>query len=628
MQIDLMKKLPVREHIRNMKAILHVIAEIDRGYFWGTSVVHLINVLVPYMELLLSAYILDAITAGSSFEEMFLRTAIMVGGIFVLHFLASTVWNRMEIRREYIFHIYECSREEKMLHMDFAKIDSPKIRELRERISRDLNWGAGINSVFWQFNGILYNCMDLVGAVFLGAPVIVLFIRTKNYGVWLLFLLVFAAIVIALRLNTFFTKKENRFLFMCNASMEDLEEEHREKESCYGLSFSLAYEGGFDYRNGKVVRLYDGYSLLERWTTGALRNKGSRARMQEGALGCAGNGGTTGMISGIMEGASYLMVVLIALSGGITVGNLIRFAGCLYKLLKGIYGLVLNVTDFALTCRKHVSTLEFLELNDEMYKGKIPVEKRSDNEYQIEFRNVSFRYPGSNQWALRNFSMKLRIGEKLAIVGMNGSGKTTMIKLLCRLYDPDEGEILLNGVDIRKFKQEEYSRLFSVVFQDYCLFPFQLGQNVAVNCKYDEKKVRKCLTDAGLGERIASWPEGLNTYLYKDYDNSGIEISGGEAQKIAIARAICKEAPFILLDEPTAALDPLAEHEIYTGFDKIIGTKTAIYISHRLSSCRFCEKIAVFHEGRLVQLGDHDTLVQDVTGKYYEMWNAQAQYYQ
>ncbi|MDE5892135.1 MAG: ATP-binding cassette domain-containing protein, partial [Acetatifactor sp.] len=262
----------------------------------------------------------------------------------------------------------------------------------------------------------------------------------------------------------------------------------------------------------------------------------------------------------------------------------------------------------------------------EMYKGKLPLEKRSDNLYRIEFRDVSFKYPNTEQYALRHFSMELKVGEKLAIVGMNGSGKTTMIKLLCRLYDPQEGEILLNGVDIRKFRHEEYSRLFSVVFQDYQLFSFLLGENVAVSGDYDEARVRKCLEGAGLGQRLTELEQGIRTYLYKDYED-GVEFSGGEAQKVAIARAIYKKAPFVLLDEPTAALDPLAEFEIYKRFDEIVEDKTAIYISHRLSSCRFCDKIAVFHEGQLIQQGTHEQLVQDQTGKYYEMWNAQAQYY-
>ncbi len=330
---------------------------------------------------------------------------------------------------------------------------------------------------------------------------------------------------------------------------------------------------------------------------------------------------------GIIEAGAYIVVGILALTGTLTIGNVIKMAGCLKNMLNETYGLTQSITYFAIETRKAASTLDFLDVADEMYKGKLPVEKRSDNQYQIEFKNVSFKYPGTENYALKNFSLTLKIGEKLAIVGMNGSGKTTMIKLLCRLYDPDEGEILLNGVDIRKFKQDEYSRLFSVVFQDYQLFSFMLAENVAVSENFDSVKVEKCLKEAGLDERLKTLKDGIQSYLYKDFEDDGIEISGGEAQKIAVARSVYKEAPFILMDEPTAALDPISEYEIYAGFDKMVGDKTAIYISHRLSSCRFCEKIAVFHEGSLIQTGSHEELLKDEKGKYREMWNAQAKYY-
>ncbi|MCL2285030.1 MAG: ABC transporter ATP-binding protein, partial [Firmicutes bacterium] len=220
-------------------------------------------------------------------------------------------------------------------------------------------------------------------------------------------------------------------------------------------------------------------------------------------------------------------------------------------------------------------------------------------------------------------SINFRIGQRLAVVGMNGSGKTTMIKLLCRLYDPTEGEITLNGIDIRKYRFHEYMAIFSVVFQDFGLFDFTLAQNVATSAKPDFARVTECLDKAGFDMKGME----LDSYLYKGYDENGIEISGGEAQKIALARALYKNAPFIVLDEPTAALDPIAEYEIYSKFNEIVGEKTAIYISHRLSSCRFCDDIAVFDKGKLVQRGSHDRLVADAKGKYHELWNAQAQYY-
>jgi len=209
---------------------------------------------------------------------------------------------------------------------------------------------------------------------------------------------------------------------------------------------------------------------------------------------------------------------------------------------------------------------------------------------------------------------------------MNGSGKTTFIKLLCRLYDPTQGEILLNGINIQKYDYEEYLSIFSVVFQDFKLFALSLAENVAAGVEYDHALVEKCLQKAGFGGRLQELPDGILTPLYKELEENGVELSGGEAQKVALARALYKDAPFIILDEPTAALDPLAEYEIYSRFNEIIENKTAVYISHRLSSCRFCDDIVVFDRGQMVQRGRHEDLVKQ-QGKYYELWETQAQYY-
>ena len=285
------------------------------------------------------------------------------------------------------------------------------------------------------------------------------------------------------------------------------------------------------------------------------------------------------------------------------------------------------VSDNELYCAHLKKLYDYLDIPNHMYQGSLTVEKREDNEYYIEFRNVSFKYPRTENYVLRNVNLKFKIGEKLAVVGMNGSGKTTFIKLLCRLYDPTEGEILLNNVDIRKYDYKEYMSIFSVVFQDFKLFSFGLGQNVSASFHYNEELAKKCLEKAGFYGRLQSMKKGLETSIYKDLDEEGVEISGGEAQKIALARALYKNAPFIILDEPTAALDPIAEYEVYSKFNEIVQDKTAIYISHRLSSCRFCDVIAVFDGGQIVQRGVHDRLLQDTHGKYYELWNAQTQYY-
>ena len=233
--------------------------------------------------------------------------------------------------------------------------------------------------------------------------------------------------------------------------------------------------------------------------------------------------------------------------------------------------------------------------------------------YLIEFAKLIIRY---------------RIGKKQAFVGTNGAGKTTFVKLLCRLYDPTEGEILLNGVDIRKYDYEEYMKLFSFVFQDFKLFSFTLGQNIAADVDYDTKRMGDCMKKVSYYERYLSMEDGPDTYLYKDISEKGLEISGGEAQKIALARALYRESPIIVLDEPTTALDPVAEAQVYEDFSSMIDNKTAIYISHRLSSCRFCDDITVFDGGRIVQKGKHEELVKERDGQYFTLWNTQAQYYQ
>ncbi|NEG78710.1 ABC transporter ATP-binding protein [Bifidobacterium avesanii] len=334
-------------------------------------------------------------------------------------------------------------------------------------------------------------------------------------------------------------------------------------------------------------------------------------------------------VSALPVGVIYAFVCLKAWGGAFGVGAVTQYVGAITTMFAGVHTVLNQAGEIRANGPFLQRLFAFLDTPNTMYQGTLTTEKRSDREYDVEFRDVSFRYPGAPEgvWALRHANVKFRVGSRLAVVGENGSGKTTFIKLLCRLYDPTEGQILLNGIDVRKYRYDEYMRIFAVVFQDFRLLALPLGQNVAGSASYDPALAARCLRDADFGERFASLPHGLDTFLYRELDPDGVEISGGEAQKIAIARALYRDAPFIVLDEPTAALDPVAEAEIYERFDRIALDRTAVYISHRLSSCRFCDEVAVFDHGRIVQTGTHDQLVADRSGKYYELWHAQAQYY-
>lgn len=390
------------------------------------------------------------------------------------------------------------------------------------------------------------------------------------------------------------------------------------------MLFSAYWPYWQEYSCGKDTRLYAGEAL-----DNAFRQMPAAFERVYGAfVGQYIAIGVRTVANDILTmGLVYGFIGVKAYFGLITLADIVLYAGTVTLMMSGLTDLAQNYGKAVRNAPYLTALGDFLDIESDRYQGTLPVEKRDDNDYVLEVKNVSFKYPGSNKYALKGVNLKLSVGEKLAVVGMNGSGKTTLIKLLTRFYDPTEGEITLNGVDIRKFNYDEYLELFSVVFQDLKLFSLDIAQNVAARISPDEERVKEALHMAGFDERLAEMPEGIHTHLYKDFAESGVEVSGGEAQKIAMARALYKDAPFVILDEPTSALDPISEFEIYSDFDSIVRGRTAVYISHRLSSCRFCDDIAVFHEGRMVQRGSHDELLRDTGGKYYELWNAQAQYY-
>ena len=318
--------------------------------------------------------------------------------------------------------------------------------------------------------------------------------------------------------------------------------------------------------------------------------------------------GKNALLSLLSNFAAYLVIGARALYGVLPIGDVLLYAGSVTRAMSDLQTFLATGSEFDYI-NSYLSTYEdFIAQPSMAYDGTLPIEKRDDGQYEFAFHDVSFSYPGTNIPVLEHVTLSFAVGEKTALVGRNGAGKTTLIKLLCRLYEPTSGYITLNGIDIRKYSYKEYTQAFSVVFQDFHLFSLPLDENIAAGTEIDEAALQSSLAKVGLTDRVQQLPQGVRTRLYNN-NGSGVDLSGGEAQRTAIARALYKDAPFVILDEPTAALDPIAEAEIYEQFSQMTAGKTAVYISHRMSSCKFCDRIIVLDHGRIAEDGTHDTLL-------------------
>ena len=329
--------------------------------------------------------------------------------------------------------------------------------------------------------------------------------------------------------------------------------------------------------------------------------------------------GKNALLSLLSNFAAYLVIGARALYGVLPIGDVLLYAGSVTRAMSDLQTFLAAGSEFDYI-NSYLSTYEdFIAQPSMAYDGTLPIEKRDDGQYEFAFHDVSFSYPGTNIPVLEHVTLSFAVGEKTALVGRNGAGKTTLIKLLCRLYEPTSGYITLNGIDIRKYSYKEYTQAFSVVFQDFHLFSLPLDENIAAGTEIDEAALQSSLAKVGLTECVQRLPQGTHTRLY---NNNG----AGVDQRTAIARALYKDAPFVILDEPTAALDPIAEAEIYEQFSQMISGKTAVYISHRMSSCKFCDRIVVLDHGRIAEDGTHDTLLAN-HGIYANLYETQAQYY-
>ena len=610
-----MKKMSFGERIRITKRGFGILRKYCPGLSEQKALYEFIHSLQPFITIWFSARIVDELTNHCRKDYIASYVICVITINFICIVFQNVLLHICNEKESQMWIWFEKVFSDKQMSLDYDDLEDVSIQKQRQEVEENLfMFGNGLAQLVWGTSVMVKVFINIFVALLMSGT---LFIsktgeRIVDHPIWIVAIL--GCITLCGFSNYKATRKENSlFMKWCDNSL------------WFNRTFMFfGHELYTNLERAKDVRIYRQDTLaikkieeLEAWGKAEKKNSFHMAFFPSVA----------GFIVGLGNCACYLFVAIKAFLGAYGVGSVVQNVSVLTRLGDGIRDLMFMVSDNELYCAHLKKMYDYLDIPNHMYQGSLTVEKREDNEYYIEFRNVSFKYPRTENYVLRNVNLKFKIGEKLAVVGMNGSGKTTFIKLLCRLYDPTEGEILLNNVDIRKYDYKEYMSIFSVVFQDFKLFSFGLGQNVSASFHYNEELAKRCLEKAGFYERLQSMKKGLETSIYKDLDEEGVEISGGEAQKIALARALYKNAPFIILDEPTAALDPIAEYEVYSKFNEIVQDKTAIYISHRLSSCRFCDVIAVFDGGQIVQRGVHDRLLQDTHGKYYELWNAQAQYY-
>ncbi len=596
---------------------------LGRGYLTLKTLMSTIRIVTPYIYIYMTGRIITALTENEPFSALIKYVLIAAGSTLFFDIIMRTINRKCLIMLNSCWYKHEAMFSRKALSLDYGKAESAEVMGLRAKIAEaKRSNGSGIMWVAEALSTIIATLVAIIIAFVMLTGMFISHSSATLTGILKLADSPALAVLLAL-----FCASLIAVSVRCNIKKEKLTFEERGKSAKVNPILDYYSEKFLnENESGKDIRIFNEKLIINeelRQKVVEPINKIHHKIFKVNSL----YGGISAGISALLGGAVYIFVGLKALAGAFGAGKVVEYYGLITKLIENISKLATELGYLKSNNFYLKQELEFLDLTSDMENGTRTVEDIDCRKAEFKFHNVSFRYPSTEPYVLKGLSMKIRAGERLAVVGMNGSGKSTMIKLLCRLYDPTEGYITLNGINIKEFDYNEYLKLFAIVFQDFKLLAFPIGENVAASESYDEERVWKCLEMAGVKERVEQFPEKLNQAIYKLYEKDGIDLSGGEEQKVAIARALYKDAPFVILDEPTAALDPIAESEIYSKFDEIVGNKTAVYISHRLSSCRFCDRITVFHNGALLEEGTHEELLKNPDGKYSELWNAQAQYY-
>ena len=549
-------------------------------------------------------YVLSFIEDDLPFNTIIMYTVIICLIMMILDVISTTCYNSFEFEYRKTEGYVEKKRMDKLFHTDFKNMESPDFLDYAQRAKTALNRGKGFHGVLYQSrNFIAQGTLMILSAALIGI---------QNILMMIIFIVISFGIV---KISSFFTKRDK-------IKFSDAMAPTWRK-----MNYLESTTKNFDF--AKDIRLFNMSNAFFNQLSGVNetykelnRKHHNRMVLWEVSL---------GSVLIVQKILMYTWLVYNVVTGAYQISDFVLYVG-LVSTFHASVGYVnwiysdmrtnsLMINDY----RNFVDWKEDRETADEKdgHITEINLDK-----FEFRFENVSFKYPGHDNYVLKNVNLTIKNGAKLAVVGVNGAGKTTFIKLMMKLYEPSEGRILLNDVDIKEYNREEYFKLFSPVFQNVECFAMPIYQNIsfAEEDKTDMNKINEVLEQSGLSEKINSYEKGIHTNLLKIFDKEGIDLSGGEKQRLAMARALYKDGKVVILDEPTAALDALAEDRMYREFENMIHGKTAVFISHRLGSTRFCDKIAMFEDGTIVEEGTHEELMAK-NEKYAYMFGIQSQYY-
>lgn len=589
-----------------------LICKINPKYAGYTLLSIVCTVLSSYIPIYLSALIVNEIallSGGNALRDAAVQRAVWlifvtVGVIWILNFVGRYAARKKDIYSTIFYMDEKKLFAEKSMDMKFSEAEKKSTALLKARIDSENQTGYNMWMLYENGTKLIQGC---IGAVISFAYVARLLWIDGMPG-WSRAVL-FVVLVLVIAVNA-----------LCNRKMQDVNNE--EMELCAPLNQWSNFYSDYlkDYRSGKDIRMFGMQKLIldnvRKMNDQYLHfSEQANRRLELYVVG-------KGILSVVLKLAVYSYILVAFLNHEVQIGEVAASVAYIVLCVRDVMEIVGSWQQLKNNNAYLERYFSYLELDEEIadISGKEP----QQTPCKIEFRDVSFRYPNSADFVLKHLNVTINPQEKIAVVGKNGSGKTTFIKLLCRLYEPTEGSIWVNGKDIFEYEYGEYLRMLSVVFQDFALFFMPLQENVAGSQKFDKDRVKLCLEKVGNTDSLVA---RMDSYLYKYASDDGIELSGGEAQKVAIARALYKDGAIMVLDEPTSAMDAKSEEKVFKQFKAITESKNVFFISHRLSACKICDRILVFDQQGIVQQGTHDALLENADGLYYKMWHAQTKNY-